>query len=186
MAIAAAVAVAVAGTVAAQQNASAGLEEVIVTATKRNESVLNVPYNISAVTSQEIENSGIEDLEGITRVVPGLAAPDLGPRANSSDNFLVIRGINSTSVGGLAPRLQQSVVSTYVDETPIFVNLKLTDIDRVEVLRGPQGTLYGSSSVGGTVRLIFNQPSTKGFEGKFSAKVSSTAHSGEPSSILMR
>ncbi len=180
-ALAAAISLAIAGRALSQENTPPVLEEVIVTATMRNQNLLDVPYNISAVTADQIKNSGVTDLEGITRMVPGLSAPDLGPRGNSSGNFLVIRGLNTTSIGGLAPRLQQSTVSTYVDETPMFVNLKIADINRVEILRGPQGTLYGSSSVGGTVRLIYNKPSTEGAQADFSTKVSTTAYSGKPS-----
>lgn len=157
------------------------LEEVIVTATRHAESLIDVPYNISAVTASELQNSGITDMQDLTHMVPGLEAPDLGPRANSYNNSLTIRGLNASSVNYEVGLLSAPVVSTYVDETPLFVNLKLTDIDRVEVLRGPQGTLYGSGSVGGTVRVIHNQPDPSATQLDLTVSSSGTAHADGPS-----
>ena len=89
-------------------------------------------------------------------MVPGLVSADLGPRANSTNSNLIIRGLNASDQGSsyFGPNLAVPLVSTYLDDVPLFVNFNLTDIERVEVLRGPQGTLYGSGAVGGTrVRL---------------------------------
>ena len=71
-------------------------------------------------------------------------------------------------------------VATYVDDTPLFVNLRLQDLDRVEILRGPQGTLYGSGSLGGTIRYVQNAPDPSGFDAKDEVGVSDTAHTGQP------
>jgi TonB-dependent Receptor Plug Domain len=75
-------------------------------------------------------------------MIPGLVSPDLGARANSINSNLTIRGLNGSSVHAETRQIAASLVSTYVDETPLFANLKMTDIDRVEVLRGPAGGLY--------------------------------------------
>jgi iron complex outermembrane receptor protein len=128
---------------------AADIDEIVVTATRRSESVADIPYNISAVSGADIVNSGVTNLTELTHMIPGLVSPDLGPRASNTNGTLTIRGLNVSSVNAQDQSIAVPVVSTYVDETPLFANLKMTDIARVEVLRGPQGTLYGSGSLGG-------------------------------------
>ena len=158
--------------------------EIIVTATRRSESISDIPYNISAVGSADIAESGVTDLVGLAHMVPGLVTPDLGPRASNTNGTLTIRGLNASSVNAQDQSLSVPVVSTYVDETPLFANLKMTDIARVEVLRGPQGTLYGSGSLGGTVRLIHNEPDPTTTEFDVSTRGSHTADAANPSEAL--
>jgi len=117
-------------------------------------------------------------------MVPGLVTPDLGARAGNTNGTLTIRGLNASSVNAQDQSLSVPVVSTYVDETPLFANLKMTDIARVEVLRGPQGTLYGSGSLGGTVRLIHNEPDLTTTEFEVSTQGSHTANAANPSEAL--
>ena len=161
-----------------------GLQEVTVTANRRAETVLEVPYNISAVTGADLKNSGAVDVQSLSTMVPGLQAPNGGLRGSSLPQF-TIRGLNvspngeSSSVGGEAP-----LVSIYSDNTPLEANLKMTDIARVEVLRGPQSTLYGSGAVGGTVRLIHNQPDTTSTEFDVTVDASKTEYSGSPSGSI--
>ncbi|MBV8397493.1 MAG: Plug domain-containing protein, partial [Acetobacteraceae bacterium] len=145
---------------AAETGDSPALQEVVVTANRREESVLTVPYNISAISAQQIEAAGLKDLQSLTRMVPGLVSADLGPRVNSTNSNFIIRGLNASDQGSnyFGPNLAVPLVSTYIDDVPLFVNYNLTDIERVEVLRGPQGTLYGSGAVGGTVKLIRHKP----------------------------
>jgi outer membrane receptor protein involved in Fe transport len=158
--------------------------EIIVTATRRSESISDIPYNISAVGSADIAESGVTDLVGLAHMVPGLVTADLGPRASNTNGTLTIRGLNASSVNAQDQSLSVPVVSTYVDETPLFANLKMTDIARVEVLRGPQGTLYGSGSLGGTVRLIHNEPDPTTTEFDVSTRGSHTANAANPSEAL--
>src|SRR6202034_4253603 len=158
--------------------------EIIVTATRRSESVADIPYNISAVGSTDLIDSGVTDLVGLTHMVPGLVSPDLGPRASNLNGTLTIRGLNASSVNAQSQEIAAPLVSTYVDETPLFANLKMTDIARVEVLRGPQGTLYGSGSVGGTVRMIHNEPDPTSTEFDVSTRASHTANAANPSESL--
>jgi outer membrane receptor protein involved in Fe transport len=158
--------------------------EIIVTATRRSESVSDIPYNISAVGSGDIVDSGVTDLVDLAHMVPGLVTPDLGARAGNTNGTLTIRGLNASSVNAQDQSLSVPVVSTYVDETPLFANLKMTDIARVEVLRGPQGTLYGSGSLGGTVRLIHNEPDLTTTEFDVSTQGSHTANAANPSEAL--
>ena len=138
---------------------SDGLEEVIVTATRRAENILDVPYNITAVSGAQIEKANVFDSVELLRSIPGVATVDRGQRNSSVVNGIRIRGLNvdSSALGDYAISAV-STVSTYVDDTPVFANLLLKDIDRVEVLRGPQGTLYGSGALGGTVRYVLTEP----------------------------
>ncbi len=153
------------------------LEEIIVTASRREQNVLDVPYNISAVSGAELRTAGVTNLADIARLLPGISIPDLGPRADSSNSNIVIRGLNANDPGGTAYLPWESVplVSTYVDEVPLFVNLNLTDTERVEVLRGPQGTLYGSGAVAGTIKIIHNPPDPSKFVAELSADGAETS-----------
>ena len=167
-----------------QAYAADDLEEIVVTATRRNQTVSDIPYNISAVGAADIAAAGVTDLQGLTHMIPGLVSPDLGPRASNINDTLTIRGLNASSVNAESQEIAAPLVSTYVDETPLFANLKMTDIARVEVLRGPQGTLYGSGSVGGTVRLIHNEPDPTTTEFDVSTRASHTANAANPSEAV--
>lgn len=156
------------------------LEEVVVTATRRAATVQDIPYNISAVSGDAIKNAGAGDLNDLVRMVPGLVSVDAGGDSGVNNN-LIMRGINANNPGtnNIMPNMVDPAVSTYLNDTPVFLNLKLTDIERVEVLRGPQGTLYGSGSVGGTMRFIFNKPTAEAATASFNAGVGRSSHSGE-------
>jgi outer membrane receptor protein involved in Fe transport len=169
---------------AVQAYAAEDLGEIVVTATRRNQTVSDIPYNISAVGAADIAAAGVTDLQGLTHMIPGLVSPDLGPRASNINDTLTIRGLNASSVNAESQEIAAPLVSTYVDETPLFANLKMTDIARVEVLRGPQGTLYGSGSVGGTVRLIHNEPDPTTTEFDVSTRASHTANAANPSEAV--
>ena len=132
-----------------------GLEEIVVTATRREESISRVPISITAINQDAIDQKGIKDFSDIVRFTPGVSFDA------SQTNQISIRGISSSGGSG--------TTGIYIDDTPIQVRnlgfnsddalIKLFDLDRVEVLRGPQGTLFGAGSEGGTVRYITVQPS---------------------------
>ena len=166
---------------AQEATSGAALEEIVVTANRRTESVLEVPYNITALSADQLEAAGVSDISGMVRMVPGLSSFDEGPRVSGNRNNFNIRGLNANTLGNEDdnPRIGQATVSTYVGETPVFFPLKLVDLDRVEVLRGPQGTLYGSGSVGGTVRFIPNKPDFDGFTLDVNAEASLTKKSDD-------
>ncbi len=140
----------------------ATLQEIIVTAEKRAESIQNVPMSIVALSAAQLQDSGATTLADIGRLVPGLSVMSVAP----GQNIINLRGISSA--GGSQP-----TVGFYIDDTPIPTigvfgfdpDPVLFDLNRVEVLEGPQGTLYGASSMGGTIRYITNQPDL----GKFKA-----------------
>jgi outer membrane receptor protein involved in Fe transport len=155
--------------------ADSTLGEVIVTAQRRAEDEREVPTSISVLGGAALENMHIESLEDISRAVPGLSfAAGGGPGLDNIE----MRGVSSTS--------GSATVGIYLDDVPITVtNLyngavepRLFDLDRVEVLRGPQGTLYGSSSMGGAIRFISNQPDLSAYGGSVSSLVSGTRHGG--------
>ena len=145
---------------AADQNppadSSAGsLEEIVVTATRREENLSKVPISISAYTQETMDIKGIKDFTDIVRFTPGVTIDA------DQTNSISIRGISSSGGAG--------TTGIYIDDTPIQIRAlgfnpddtlpKTFDLDRVEVLRGPQGTLFGAGSEGGTVRYIMTQPS---------------------------
>jgi len=144
----------------AQTDEESLLEEITVTATRRESSIQDVPYNISAVSGTALETALITDQADLMRIVPGVAVVDRGYRNSGVINGIMIRGINvDGSALGDYSLSAVPTVSTYVNDTPLYANFVLRDVERVEVLRGPQGTLYGSGSLGGTVKYIMRDPS---------------------------
>jgi outer membrane receptor protein involved in Fe transport len=182
-AVAAALGIAATAATARADDAGETLQEIVVTANRREQNLLDVPYNISAVSGQALQAAGITTLSDIARLLPGINIPDLGPRGNGSNSNIIIRGLNANDPGGSAYLPWESVplVATYVDEVPMFVNLNLNDIQRVEVLRGPQGTLYGSGAVAGTIRIIHNLPDPGKFSAEVSVDASATSHAANGS-----
>jgi iron complex outermembrane receptor protein len=151
----------------------AWVDEVIVTATKRSASVLTVPLSISAVSGQTIEQMGAKDAEELSRAIPGLSIT--GGNENNDKTF-IIRGVG-------AAEDTAATVAVYLDDTPLTVglnspDLKLFDIERVEVLRGPQGTLFGSSAMGGAIRYVTPAPNFDRFTARAKGEVSSTGEGG--------
>src|ERR1700686_2349459 len=143
---------------AADTAASSPLEEIVVTAQKRAGSVQDTPFSVSATSQEQIRNSGAGNITDFARNVAGLTIADLGP----GQSQMAIRGISSGQVIRAQPGVKEQV-GVYLDESPISIalftpDLELFDLDRIEVLRGPQGTLFGAGSEAGTLRYITNQP----------------------------
>lgn len=155
--------------------------EIIVTATRRSSSIQDVPYNISAVSGDALEKMGVSNIDDLANLVPGFNYVDLGARGSLLSSTINIRGINSEATSNYStPLASVAPVSTYIDETPVFANLKIVDLERVEILRGPQGTLYGSGSLGGTVRFIQKRPELGKWAGRVSAGIGKTQGAGKP------
>jgi iron complex outermembrane receptor protein len=173
-------------TTASTQPADMGsLSEIVVTAQRRNQTVQDIPYNISVVGGDDIANSGAINLNDLSRIVNGLITVDQGPAARSFQNDLTLRGLRTDAPGGGAsaqylPNQTVNSVSTYFGETPIFFPMVLADIERVEVLRGPQGTLYGSGAEAGTIRVIPHRPDLTSFAAEVSATGSYTEFANAP------
>jgi outer membrane receptor protein involved in Fe transport len=131
-------------------------DEIIVTATRRAESIQDIPINISAIGGEQIEEQGFGDISELAAFVPGLNIADQGGR---DGNRIVVRGLNAEPVqNNFGQEDGGGTVATYVGEIPLFVDLRLNDLQRVEVLLGPQGTLYGAGTLGGAIRYIPNKP----------------------------
>jgi outer membrane receptor protein involved in Fe transport len=152
------------------------LQEIIVTAQKRTEDIKNIPFSVSAISGAELAEHHVADYDDITRTVPGIGF-QAGP-GPGLDN-IEIRGVSSTS--------GSATVGIYIDEVSVTVSnslydgavqAKLFDLERIEVLRGPQGTLYGASSMGGTIRFITKQPDLNSFSATVSTDLSGTHHGG--------
>ena len=164
------------------------LQEITVTAQRRTETAYDVPYNITAVNAAAIQASGSSSLSDLTRVVPGLTTVDQGGAAPGRTNYFTLRGLQTDTPGGgknaaQTPVQSQSPVATYFGETPVFFPMPTYDVERVEVLRGPQGTLYGSGSQAGTIRLVPSAPNPDRFYGEVNADASSTEGASEFSNL---
>jgi iron complex outermembrane receptor protein len=177
--VAGAVALTLAAAAAAAQTApAASLNEVVVTAQKRSEALADIPMSVSVVGGETLERQRIENFEDLASMVPGLSLVSATPGITR----VTMRGINT---GGVA-----STVGIYLDDVPFGSSSGLAnaailsgDIDtfdmaRVEVLRGPQGTLYGASALGGVIKYVANAPSTDGFEGRVQGSVEDVAGAG--------
>jgi iron complex outermembrane recepter protein len=160
----------------ARATARGALEEIVVTATRREESLSKVPVSISALSQETMDQKGIKDFQDIARYLPGVNI-DL-----SGTNAISIRGISSSGGPG--------TTGIYIDDTPIQMRSigfnpddtlpKTFDLERVEVLRGPQGTLFGSGSEGGTVRYIMAQPKVSGSGTYVRSELSYTDYANQP------
>jgi outer membrane receptor protein involved in Fe transport len=153
------------------------LDQVVVTSQKRREDIRKVPLSVSVISGDAMQANQINDVQDISRSIPNVSFTNAG--GGSGLSTLQIRGISSQA--------GSATVAVYLDDVSLTTrNLysqgtaepRFFDIERVEVLRGPQGTLYGASSLGGTIRFISKQPDAKQFGGSAAATVSSTAHGG--------
>ncbi|MDA9256947.1 TonB-dependent receptor plug domain-containing protein, partial [Pseudomonadales bacterium] len=159
------------------------IEEVVVTATKRSASMQDVPIAVQAMTENTLEEQNITSFEDYVKYLPSVNAGGRGP----GQNEIYIRGAAVDAINISVAESQGSApnVALYLDEQPVTaggrnLDVYITDMERIEVLPGPQGTLYGASSQAGTVRLITNKPVIDEFGASLAAGFSSTAH-GEPS-----
>lgn len=173
-------------TAGAQSTDAVGLDEIIVTATRREERLHDIPVSATAFNQESLDSHGLRNVDDLTGVTPGVTfqRDGIGPNGNLNDEAsnINLRGIDSSA--------GTSTVGIYIDDTPIqgrhltFTSFNafpaLFDLDRVEVLRGPQGTLFGASSEGGTVRFIQPAPDLKEYKAYARGELSSTDN-GAPS-----
>jgi iron complex outermembrane recepter protein len=163
---------------AADVGTETGLSEITITAEKYSSTIQETPISISALSGEDLEAAGISTVEDMAKDVPGLSMRSAGPGQTEYE----ARGLASN--GGAAP-----TVGFYLDEVPlsppalaqvgkVVIDPDLYDVNRIEVLRGPQGTLYGSGSMGGTVKVVTNQPKLDAFEGSVQGTASDTEGGG--------
>jgi outer membrane receptor protein involved in Fe transport len=151
----------------------AAIDEIIVTATKREVPVQGVPINISAFEEVRLREGNLFDINRLSQEIPGLNVIDYGTENHTLD--IVLRGLNASRLqlwGGLR------TTSIYLNDTVVdYTNFDINDVARVEVLRGPQGTLYGGGAVGGTIRYVTNKPDPNNISGWVEAGMSNYAGS---------
>jgi iron complex outermembrane receptor protein len=165
---------------------SSGLSEIVVTATRREERLQDVPISVAAFSQEKLDAQGLRNIDDLTRLSPGVNfqrnAMSSAGNYNDEGSDINIRGVDSTA--------GTSTTGIYIDDTPIqtrhigFGSINafpaLFDLDRVEVLRGPQGTLFGAGAEGGVVRFIAPDPNLKHTAGYFRGDIAAT-DSGSPS-----
>ena len=156
---------------ASSEAPEASIERIVVTATKREKTLQEVPFSINAQSQADIQRTGADSLEELSRNVAGLTIQDLGP----GQSQVAIRGVSAGQIVRDQPGVKEQV-GIYLDESVISLSLFTPDLDlydlqRVETLRGPQGTLFGSGSIGGTIRYITNQPNLNQAESSFEAEL---------------
>jgi outer membrane receptor protein involved in Fe transport len=158
-------------TATSESTSGARLEEVVVTATKRSQSVQDVPVSITALSARDLDAMGANRFFDYATDIPNLSFGIGASDGNLAGRGIALRGIQGSNTTGF-----------YIDETPVLETLDphIVDIARIEVLRGPQGTLYGAESMGGTVRIITEQPdvSGRGVTGQVHVGGSWTEHGG--------
>src|SRR5712675_924395 len=175
---------AMAATGDAETAPSSGLEEIVVTATRREERLQDVPVSVMAFSQEKLDAQGLKNIDDLSRLSPGLNFQRNGMSSagnyNDEGSDINIRGVDSTA--------GTSTTGIYIDDSPIqtrhigFGSINafpaLFDLDRVEVLRGPQGTLFGAGAEGGVVRFITPEPSLTKDSGYARSEVASTEHGG--------
>ena len=165
-----------AGFVQAQEGASGGLEEIVVTARKREESLQDISASIQALTESDLKRQGLHNMEDVIRFLPSVS--HVGGTAGA--NKIIFRGVSDNPGAFIAA----SSAALYIDEQPltqfsINPEPRMVDIERVEALAGPQGTLYGDSSQSGTLRIITNKPDPTEFSASTEFMVRSGGESSE-------
>jgi len=172
-----------ASSAAASDAEDASVERIVVTATKREKTLQEVPFSINAQSQADIQRTGADSLEELSRNVAGLTIQDLGP----GQSQVAIRGVSAGQIVRDQPGVKEQV-GIYLDESVISLSLFTPDLDlydlqRVETLRGPQGTLFGSGSIGGTIRYITNQPNLDQAESSFEAELNTIDAGGSGGSF---
>jgi outer membrane receptor protein involved in Fe transport len=178
-AVALSLSLSLAGSAAAAAEApdATSLEELVVTAQKREERLQDVPISVSVLTGSQLERQGVQDLQDIARTLPGISYSG----AQTGRSSFAIRGVSTTT--------EVPTVGLYMDDIPISARLneisgavdpEILDLERVEVLKGPQGTLYGGSAMGGAIKFITRRPRLDSVEGKVGGALSATKE-GAPS-----
>jgi iron complex outermembrane receptor protein len=168
---------------AQETSGTVSLAEVVVTAQKRTENLQDVPLSIQALSAEKLEQLNITDIDDYVKYLPGVTTvKSLGQGGTGiGTTHVYMRGVVSGQDGNHSA--SQPSVGTYLDEQPVTtidgtVDIHIYDIARIEVLEGPQGTLYGASSEAGTIRIITNKPDPTKFSASYNAGVNSIDHGG--------
>src|SRR3954470_501470 len=157
--------------------APADENEIVITAQKREENLQDVPISVQALSTRRLEEANVSNFNDYTKLTPSVSFQTGTPGSAN----VYIRGVASGGDGNHSGSLPS--VGVYLDEQPVTtiggtVDVHIYDVARIEVLRGPQGTLYGASSEAGTIRIITNKPDKSGFYGGVNGEVNNVAHGG--------
>ncbi|OAN57916.1 TonB-dependent receptor [Sphingobium sp. TCM1] len=146
---------------------------IVVTGTRRSTTLMETPINISAVGAEELAAQRIDDIRDIAAFTPGITITDTGPRGAGT---IIMRGLSAddSSAGG---NNSDNAIGIYLGDVPLYTDYKLIDLERVETLLGPQGTLYGLGTLAGAVRYIPNRPDPTKFSGEAYGRLYDVAHS---------
>jgi iron complex outermembrane recepter protein len=172
-----------------EEEAEGIIEEVVVTATYRETDLMDTPVSISAVTDKMVKDTGAQDMEGLFTLIPSFSMSTGG--GNEGKHRYTVRGVTAQS-GYIGSSPTMGTVGIYIDDVPVTSSLgpdsqmngTLFDIDRVEVLKGPQGTLFGEGSQGGTVRYLYKKPDPGGFDAAVNLSAASMEDSDDNSSRI--
>jgi outer membrane receptor protein involved in Fe transport len=147
-------------------------DEIIVTGTRRATTIQDTPINISAIGSEDIARQRIDDVRDLADFTPGLTISDTGPGTTGS---IVLRGLSASDVND-AGASYDDALGVYLGEVPLYYDFKLLDLERVETLLGPQGTLYGLGTLAGAIRYIPNRPNADMVEGEVHGRLYTKDH----------
>lgn len=168
--------------VASDDRAKSSEGEIVVTATRRDTKLQDTPLPVSVLTGEELSSRGLLSLSSASTLIPGVSLLNSEPGTNE----VTIRGVGvSTTTATLTDVIQNTTTSVYLDQLPVTSTIQKTpdyrfvDLQRIEVLKGPQGTLYGQSAMGGVIRYIANKPDTSAVAGGATGTLSTTKDGGE-------
>ncbi|MCK5749679.1 MAG: TonB-dependent receptor plug domain-containing protein, partial [Oricola sp.] len=149
-------------------------DAIIVTGTRRETTIQDATINLQAISAEELQAKNIEDIRDLAAFTPGMSVPDTGPRSTGQ---VILRGLTADSLGSFGANFDDSL-AVYLGETPLYQDLKFIDINRVETLLGPQGTLYGRGTLSGAIRYIPNRPEAGELDFGVRSSVYDVAHGG--------
>lgn len=163
-------------TPAMAQSADVAADEgdvIVVTGTRRSTTLMETPINISAIGAAELAAERLDDVRDLGAFTPGITVTDTGPRGAAT---IVMRGLSADDSGASGANYDNAI-GTYLGEIPLYLDFKFIDIERVETLLGPQGTLYGLGTLAGAMRYIPNRPDPTKFSVEGHGRVYDVAHS---------
>jgi len=150
-------------------------DEILVTGTRRATTIQDAPINITAIGGEELARQRIDDVRDLADFTPGLTISDTGPGATGS---IVLRGLSASDVTASGANYDDAL-GVYMGEVPLYYDFKILDLERVETLLGPQGTLYGLGTLSGAIRYIPNRPNAEWVEGEAHGRLYAKDHSGK-------
>ena len=161
-----------------------GLEEIIVTAQKREQGLQDVAASVSALSGESLTARGLEGIQDYSNFVPGMIFSGTAFVGERSGPDITVRGVANSRLFDMETSIATATTGFIYGQMPAYsFNPRLMDVKRVEVLKGPQGTLYGAASMGGTVKVIPNEPDVGGFTGKISTGLGYTTDGAENSEL---